>query len=403
MEKGKEKEMPGILDGIRILDFTQVVAGPYCTRMLVDMGADVIKVEPPEGESVRYIPTFRDGVSGSFLQYNGGKKSLAIDLKKEEAKKLIKELVRNCDVVVENFAVGTMKRLGLDYDTLKKENEQLIMGSITGYGQTGPNKSRLGFAVVVQAATGITDLLAKSNPGDVPPAPHALNLADTIAGYHLAMAIVSALFYRERTGIGQYIDISMFDSLFFTIDNQVQHYLMAHTPPPRFLGATPMKGRDGQYFLLGFAKYDVIRRFLKFIGREELTADKRFSSLSNIQNNREDFFNIVNNWAQTFDSTDELERVALAARLPVSKIKTVVEAIESPQIAAREMLLEMDHPKIGKVKVMNSPIKFSETSSRLRGVEARIGEHNEYVMKEILHLSTEEVASLYRRGILWKK
>lgn len=398
----REEEKPGALEGIRIMDFTQVVAGPYCTRFLADMGAEVIKVEPPSGEGTRYWPTLRGGVSGSFLQYNGGKKSLAIDLKKEEARKLIKELVRSCDVVVENFAVGTMNNLGLSYDVLRSENEKIIMCSISGYGQTGPNKNRLGFAATVQADVGLTEMLRKCYPVDVPPAPHALSFADTIAGYHATAAIATALFYRDRTGIGQYIDISMYDSLLFSVDHHVQHYLMSQTAPRSAFGSEPIKGKHGQYIVVGFGKHEMVVRLLKLMGHEDLLSDERFSSLTGIHTYREDFFGLIREWIQKFDSMDDVTEILTRAGLPAGTVHTLVEAVEAPQVSARNMVVEREHPRIGKVRVMNTPIKFSECSSEMRSLAPELGEHNEYVMKDILHRSSEEITSLYEQGVLYQ-
>lgn len=395
-------KIPGVLDGIRVLDFTQVLSGPYCTRMLADMGAEVLKVEPPKGEGARYVPTLREGVSSSFLQYNGGKKSLCIDLKKKEAKKLIKELVRSCDLLVENFAVGTMKRLGLDFETMQRENPKLIMCSITGYGQTGPNKNRLGFAVTLQADVGVTDILRRSRLEDVPPAPHGISFADTIASYHAFGAISAALYYRERTGIGQYIDISMYDSLLFTIDNHAQHYLMTHEPPEPIFGSTPLQGKDGQYIAIGFGKHEMVGRLFKLMGREDLISDERFCSIGSTMQHRTEFTDIIIKWLNGFESTDEVEEILIKANIPASKVHTVVEALQSSQVESHSLIAEMEHPRIGMVRVLDSPIRFSKTSSRLRSLAPELGEHNEYVMTEILHLSSEEVASLYERGVLYQ-
>jgi len=399
----RKTETPGVLEGIRVLDFTQVLAGPYCTRMMADMGAEVIKIEPPGGEGMRYMPAIRDGVSGSFLQYNGGKKSLCMDLKTKKAQAFVKELVRSSDVVVENFLVGTMDRLGLDYEVLRRENPSLIMCSITGYGQKGPNKDRLGFAVTIQADTGVTDLFRKCRMEEVPPAPHGISFADTIASYHAVGAINAALFYRERSGKGQYIDISMYDSLLFTVDHHVQHHLMTGEAPPRIFGAYPIEGKDGQFIVIGFGKYVMMERILKCMGREDLITDERFSSMSNLLEHQFEFIDILKDWIQSFDTIDEVEAILKKANLPVSKVRTIVEALGSSQVEAHGLIAEMDHPRIGTVKVLDSPIRFSETSSCLRSLAPEIGEHNEYVMTELLNLSEHEVSSLYEQGVLWKQ
>jgi formyl-CoA transferase len=178
---------------------------------------------------------------------------------------------------------------------------------------------------------------------------------------------------------------------------------MTQTPPPNVFGATPIRGKDGQYFLMAFAKYVMVERTFRLMGREDLLADERFSSIGNLQKNRKAFLEILNQWVQGFESTDELVKTIQAAKITVSKVNTIVEAIESPQVTGRSLIAEMEHPRIGKVKVLDSPIKFSKTTSRLRSLAPELGEHNEYVMRNLLKLSTEEIASLYEQGILFKR
>lgn len=399
---GTKQKSSGVLDGIRVLDFTQVLAGPYCTRMLADMGAEVIKVEPPNGEGFRYMAPIREGVSSSFLLLNCGKKSFCIDLKKEKAKEFIKQLVKSCDVVLENFAVGKMHSLGLDYEVLQKEKPDLIMCSITGYGQEGPNKNRLAFAPTIHADTGVTDLLSKGRVEDVVPGAQCISFADTIAGYHAVGAITSALFYKERRGKGQYIDISMYDSLLFTIDYHAQYYLMTQEPPPRIHGGLPIQGKDGRYIQIGYAKMDIVKRLFTCMGREDLKTDERFNCFTNISAHKFEFHEIVSQWVQSFETTDEVEAILIKANLPVSKIRTVVEAVQSLQVESHGLLAEVHHPRIGNIKVLNSPIRFSQSSCHLRSYAPDKGEHNDYVMKEILNLSQDDIALLYDQEILWK-
>ena len=402
MTSANKTPKPSILDGVRILDFSQVLSGPYCTRLLADMGAEVIKVErPPLGDGARSWPAIKHGRSGAFLQFNAGKKGICLDLKKLKAIKIVKDLVKKCEVVVENFNVRAMARLGLSYRELNKVNPRLIMCSITGFGQTGPNKSRLAFATVVHAASGITEILRRQHGEDIRPAPHGLSIGDTLAGYHAAYAIMAALFYRERTGKGQYIDISMFDSLFFSIDHQVQYYLMTgeeHT----VYGAVPVKRKDG-YFTIGYGKYEMILRTLECIGKPELANDERFSSLEKVIFHQKEFFQLVEEWAQNYGSVEEVEALLRQAGLAVSKVCSVPEVVHSPQVESRGLLAEVDDPKIGKVKVINSPFKLSETESHLRGPSPGLGEHNKEILSRLLHYSNEEIEKLYAEGVLFCK
>lgn len=402
MASDHKTQKPSILDGVRVLDITQIIAGPYCTRLLADMGAEVIKLErPPMGDGEREMPAIRNGVSGSFMQYNAGKKGICLDLKKPQAIKIVKDLVKQCDVVVENLNVGAMARLGLGYEELNKVNPRLVMCSITGFGQTGPYKNRLAFATAVHAASGITEILRRQHGEDIRPASHGLSIGDTIAGYHAAYAIMASLFYRERTGKGQYIDISMFDSLFFTIDHQVQYYLMTGKEHTIF-GAVPVKGKDG-YFTIGYGKYEMILRTLECIGKPELAKDERFSSLEQVIFNQQEFFQLVEDWAQNYGSVGEVEALLRQAGLAVSKVCSVPEVVHSPQVESRGLLAEVDHPKIGKVKVINSPFKLSETESTLRGPCPELGEHNKEVLSRLLHYRDEEIKKLYAEGILFRR
>lgn len=395
-------ENKGILDGIRILDFSQVLAGPYCSRILADMGAEVIKVErPPGGDGLREMPAMKNGVSGFFMLCNAGKKSLCIDLKKSKSIAIIKELVKQSDVVLENFNVGAMARMGLGYDDLQKENPRLIMCSISGYGQSGPNKNQLAFATVIHAATGVTEIMRRLHGENIPPAPQGMSLGDTIAGYHAAGAIMGALFYRERTGIGQYIDISMFDSLFFTVDFHVQYYLMTKEEHPIF-GSIPLKGRDG-YLNIGIGKYEMISRIFECMGKPELRNDPRFNTIENVNSNKFEFRDLIEGWLQKFETVEEAEALLHKAGLGVSKVRSIVEAIHSDQVESRGLLVEVDHPKIGKIKVMNTPFKFSATRSGLRGLQPELGEHNKDVLSRILRYSNDGIEKLYADKVLFSK
>ncbi len=400
-KESKQETKPYLLEGIRILDFTQLLAGPYCTRILVDMGAEVTKIErPPLGDAMRMLPIIKEGVSGTFMQFNVGKKSVCLDLKKPEAIQIVKELVRKCDVVVENNKVGVMERLGIGYQTLKRENPALIMCSISGFGQTGPNKDRPALAPVIHAATGVTEILRRSYGEDIPPASHTISWADTIASYHAANAITSALFYRERHKIGQHIDVNLFDSMFFSIDYQIQHYTLTGQEPPPAYGAPPMKGNDG-YLLAAIGKHEFVLKLLDAMGRSELKEDERFSTMASFFTNSGEFKKILSDWMQEVGSDDKIEAILRELEVPVSRMYSVAEAVESPQVESRGLLQQIDHPKLGKVRVVNTPFKFSETECSLRGLPPQLGEHNREVLTETLDYNTEQIASLYEQGILF--
>ena len=230
MQPNRQLTGPRVLDGIRVLDFTSVIAGPYCTRLMTDMGAEVLKVEPPGGEFARHVPPMRQGVSAVYSQLNCGKKSLSLDLKHATAADIIKQLVGTYDVVVENFSPGVMARLELDYSTLTQANPALIMCSISGYGQTGPGAQRPAYAPVVQAESGYEQVYLQYQPGLERPLNMGPPVADTTASLQALGAINAALFYRLRTGQGQHIDIAMFDALINTFPKEFQQHYWPSTP-----------------------------------------------------------------------------------------------------------------------------------------------------------------------------
>jgi crotonobetainyl-CoA:carnitine CoA-transferase CaiB-like acyl-CoA transferase len=273
------------------------------------------------------------------------------------------------------------------------------MCSISGYGQTGPNTNHLAFATVIHAASGVTEILRQLHGKNIRPAAHGISWGDTIAGYHAAYAIMASLFHRERTGTGQYIDISMFDSLFFTIDHHVQYYLMTNEQNPIF-GFIPIKGKDG-YLNIGLGKYEMILRLLDCIGRPELAKDERFKNMARIIENQMDFFEILESWIQGFDSEEEAENILRKAGLEASKVRSIVEVIHSSQVESRRLLTEVNHPKIGKVKSINSLLKFLETESKLRGLPPELGEHNREILSKILHYTDEQIGNLYHEKILF--
>jgi crotonobetainyl-CoA:carnitine CoA-transferase CaiB-like acyl-CoA transferase len=395
-----DKNNPNInaLAGVRILDFTQIIAGPLCTRLLADLGAEVIKVERPrQGDGGRYLPALRNGVSGLFMQYNVGKKGLCLDLKKPDAIRIIKELVGQCDVIVENYIPGTMTRMGLSYDVLKDLNPGLVMCSISGYGQTGSNRDLPALATVIHAATGVTDTIAQGHGENVPPAPHNISFADTVAGYHAFSGVLTALFHRGRTGKGQHIDVSLFDSLFFTIDYQVEHYLMTGTEPPPTWGIHPFKAPGG-YISMGLGKITLVQKLLIGMGMEN---DERFDTMEKLLSNMDLLKKAIEEWLVGFDSIEDAVIFIKKIGIPVNKVCSVVEAANSSQVHSRGLLSEVDHPKIGPVKVMESPFKFSEIAFELRGLPPEIGEHNREILSGLLGFSEQEIDAHYAAGVLY--
>ncbi|MGR8950777.1 MAG: CaiB/BaiF CoA transferase family protein, partial [Gammaproteobacteria bacterium] len=252
IDSSRHLSTPGMLQGIRVLDFSAVISGPYCTRMMADIGADIIKVEPPDGELLRHAPPFRKNASGKsvgtlFAPLNAGKRCISLDLKLPAAKSVVFELVKRCDVVVENFSPGVMARLGLDYESLQSHNESLIMCSISGYGQSGPMSRRPAYAPIVHAWSGFDLTLLEAQTSIDKPLNMGPPVADTTASQQAFGAICAALYHRERTGVGQYIDISMYDALISTLHKDIQQ---AQAPLQKERHYGPLKTLDGWIMIM---------------------------------------------------------------------------------------------------------------------------------------------------------
>ena len=391
------------LAGIRVLDFSTVVAGPFCGRMLADAGAEVIKVEsPPAGDPSRNLPYIKQGLSGYFTQQNAGKRSLCLDLKRPQGLAIIRQLVPQVDIVLENFRPGVMARLGLDYATLHGLNPRLIFCSISGFGQTGPNRQRRAFAGVVHAAAGVTEILRRAHGEDTPPGSLGMALADTYTGLYAFAAVNLALYHRQVSGQGQWLDIALFDAIFSVIDYQVAYYTLSGQEPPAAFGARPFKGTGG-YLTIGIGSPAPIKRALEIICPEEhhTLFATYFATGELMAQNYQRFQALVEAWLQRFDNVDEPERILAEAGVAVSKVKRVSEAVDSSQVQARGLLAEIEDPRLGPIKVMNSPLKFSAIASQVRGPAPWLGEHNQEILRRLLGYSAQQVAELEAQGVLY--
>jgi crotonobetainyl-CoA:carnitine CoA-transferase CaiB-like acyl-CoA transferase len=396
---------PPALAGIRVLDFSVVVAGPFCGRMLADAGAEVIKIEPPPaGDPSRNMMFIKQGLSGYFVQHNAGKKSLCLDLKTPQAVEIVKRLVPTADIVLENFRPGVMGRLGLGYETLCRINPRLIYCSISGFGQTGPNRDQRAFAGVVHAASGEADIVRRAHGAEIPPGSLGMSFADTYTGLYAFGAINLALYHREVSGKGQWIDLALFDAIFCSIDFQVQYYTMSGQEPPDSFGARPFKGTGG-YLTIGIGAPAPVRRALKVVCPEEHASlfETYFSTGEKLAQHYQRFQELVEAWLQQFDDVEEPERILRQAGVAVSKVRRVSEAVHSPQVKARHLLVDVDDPRIGPIKVMNSPLRFSEIETKLQGPAPSLGEHNQEILTRVLGYAEREVTELERCGVLYRE
>ena len=398
------KPLPGPLDGIRILDLTRVVAGPYCSMFLGDLGAEVVKVEQPGfGDDTRgWGPPFTGGESAYYLCINRNKQSITLDLKSIEGVELLRQMTEVADVVIENFRPGTMERLGLGEQELRQFNPRLIYASLTGFGADGPMSDWPGYDLIVQAWGG---LMSITGTPEGEPVKVGVAIVDLVAGLMLGKAITAALFARERLGLGQRIDTSLLEAEVASLINVGSNYLISGKIPSRWGNAHPnivpyqnFKTADG-YFVLGVASETIWRRFCPAIGRPDLTEDSRFADNAKRVENRtalialltEIFLSRTNQtWLKLFND----------AEVPCAPVQTVDQVFQSPQVLHRDMLVGVEHPTAGKVPMAGVPVKFSLTPASVRLPPPLLGEHNRQVLKGWLDMSDEAIEELKRKKIV---
>jgi len=393
------------LEGIRILDITRALAGPYCTMMLGDLGADVIKVERPNSgdESRGWGPPFvgkpygaYPGESAYFLSANRNKRSLTVNIQIPKGQEIIRQLAGICDVLVENYRTGVLDEMGLGYSTLHTLYPKLIYCSISGYGRTGPYAERPGYDAILQAEGGMMSI---TGPEDGLPSRVGIPIVDITAGMFAATAILAALHACDGTGEGQLVDLSLFDAEIALLANTASNYLVGGEPPRRLGNAHPnivpydaFAAQDG-WFVLGVANEGQWEIFCKVIGRPELRTDSRFATNKDRVSNRGDLVEILTGIFSTRDASDWITDLVQAG-LPCSPINSLPEVFAHPQAQARDMILESKHPTAGTIRLTGFPYKLSQTPAEIRRPPPRLGEHTEEVLTGLLNYSSEDVASL---------
>jgi len=394
-----------ILAGVRVLDFGHYIAAPILTRMMADMDAEIIKIElAPRGDLTRVYPYLKAGQSGAYIQHNRGKQSVCLDLKKPEAIEIVRGLVPQMDVVIENFSPGTLPKYGLGYAELRKLNPRLIMCSISGYGQDGPYARRPGNDTVAQAMSGLMHLT-----GDPQGSPTyvGIYIADENAGVHGLAAVCAALYYREKTGIGQHIDLSLVECLFHLHDTAIQFYVLSEGElnPTRFgahhYAVAPcgiFKARGG-YVVIAVLVHQW-ELFAQVIGRPELATDPRFNTNERRAENRFALVEIIETWLQSFPTCEEPLAILESARILSAPVLDIAQAINHPQLKARGAMQEVPHPGLGPVALPKSPFRFSETTVEIRSRAPLLGEHNERVLTRYLSYSADKIAALTQAGVL---
>ncbi len=401
MTDGADSTYPGPLAGVRVLDFTRVLAGPAASLALADLGAEVIKIEPPgSGDETRSFPPFRDGESHYYIGNNRGKKSIVIDLKSPEGVGLAKDLAAKCDILVENYRPGVMDRLGLGYETMAAINPRLIYCAISGFGMTGPLRDRPSFDIVAQALSGV--LSVNGEPGRMP-VKLGLPMGDLVGGINGPIGILAALYERERTGRGRLIDVSLMDGLFGLLGYIAQlPFFTGEDPKPQGsqhpnlvpYGAFPAS--DGA-IIIACLTNSFWARICDALGFPEAGPDPRFDTLDKRRHIREEINAMISQRTQQH-TVDELVELFTAYQVPHAPILGVREALTQPQAAAREMLVETDHKTLGRIPIVNRPIKFVGAPQPVPTAPPVLGEHTDEILAEVLGLSASRIAELRAAG-----
>jgi crotonobetainyl-CoA:carnitine CoA-transferase CaiB-like acyl-CoA transferase len=377
------------LTGIRVLDLSRVLAGPYCTMVLGDLGADVIKVESPEGDETRgWGPPFAgeaQGESAYYLCVNRNKRGIILDFKTEQGHTALHELIKKSDVLVENFRPGTLARFSLDFDSASALNPNLIYCSITGFGQTGPLRDRPGYDFMIQAMGGLMSTTGEPN-GE--PMKVGVAVADLFTGQNAVIAILAALQARMQTGRGQHLDISLFDSQVGMLANVASNYLISDHLPKRYGNAhaniVPYQSFQASdaWFVVAVGNDRQFEKLCEIIGCREFVKDPRFMTNSDRVQHREELIPFLQPIFLTRTANEWLSALE-AEDIPCGPINTLDKVFSMPQVEAREMLIHMEHPKSGDLRLVGSPLKFSETPVDYKRPPPRLGEHTDEVLKEL--------------------
>jgi len=392
------------LSGIRVLDLSRILAGPYCTMVLGDQGAEVIKVERPDtGDDTRaWGPPFAGGESAYYLCCNRNKRSITVDLKNPRGAELVKEFAKVCDVLVENFTPGLMKRFGLDYEAIREVNPRLVYCSISAYGQDGPYRDRPGYDMVLSAVGG---LMWITGPRGGEPCKVGVAITDVVTGVYASGAITAALLWRERSGRGQYIDCSLLDAQVSALANIASNYLVAGKEARRWGTAHesiipyqvfPAKDRP---IAVAVASPKLWVNFCKLIGKEEWITDPRFESNPKRVENRDVLLPLVAD-VLAQKTCDEWVDLFVEASIPCGPVNDMQHLFADPQVLHRNMVAEVPHPTIGALRLAGIPLKYSETPGTVRLPPPLLGEHTSEILTEVLGYSSEKIDELRRVGVL---
>ncbi|MBI4191806.1 MAG: CoA transferase [Betaproteobacteria bacterium] len=407
--------MAGVLSHIRVLDLTRYLAGPWATQMLADLGAEVIKVERPrQGDFVRtYGPPFIKDKNGHetrespfFVGFNRGKKSVTIDISTQEGQRIVRQLAAKCDVLIENYIVGTLQRYGLGYEDMKAIRPDIVYCSITGYGQDGPYRDRAGFDPIIQATAGLMSIngVPDGEPG-ARPLKVGTAVIDVMTGMNATIAILGALNHRSVSGQGQYIDIALLDVAVAALTSENMRYLqlgqIAQRPGDSSRNLAPsqtFKCKDG-LLSLAIASDDQFVKFMKIMGRPEVARDERFAKNAARLRNRPVLIAMLEEIFLTRPVREWVELIASAA-IPCGPVNNIKEVFEDPQVRHRRMRVEIDHPVLGTTPVVANPIRYSATPIEYQIAPPMLGQHTREVLREFAHIEGEQFERLAQKGVI---
>ncbi len=397
--------MKKALEGIRVCDLSHVLAAPTTSMILADLGADVIHIEPPRGDDSREFGPFIDNQSAYFISINRNKKSVVIDLKKDKGKEILKDFIKVSDVILENFRPGTMEKLGFSYEEIKKINPRIIYASICGFGHdTLPQyKDKPAYDMVAQAYSG---LMSITGPYGGPPCRVGTSVGDIVAGHQCAIAILAALIFRDKSGLGQKVDISMLDGLVYILENAIVRYTVTgEVPKP--LGSmhptiTPFQGykTKDEWIIVPIGNDQLWAKFCEMIGRKDLIDNPKFKTNKLRTENREELNKILDEIFST-KTYSEWANLFEEYNLPYSPINTIDKVVSDPVVNYRKMVVEIDQPKIGKMKIAGSPFKMSETPGEVWAPAPLLGQHTVEVLKNVLNYPSDFIDSLRKEGVVF--
>ena len=392
--------MSGPLEGIRVLDLSRFIAGPFCAQMLGDMGAEVIKVERPGGEDARHHEPFFEGASIYTMVFNRNKRAITLRTRHKAAAPILEKLVRVSDVLVENFRPGTLAEMGLGYDRLRELNPRLVVTSISGFGQTGPLAQRALFDAIAQAMSGLMSLTGKGEPTLT-----GTFIADYVAGLHGVIGTLLALHHREKTGVGQVVDVASLDAMFSCLSTYPSAAAMLGEVPKRSGSRDPLTGpanvfkaKDG-YIYLHAGTNPLFPRLCQAMGQPDLAKSPDYADVRSRMKNIEALEKIVGAWVAG-RTIDDAGAALTKAGIPWGPVSTIDEVIASPQIAAREMMLDVEHPLLGTLKLPGIPIKLSASPGSVAKAPPLAGEDNDAVYRDVLGFTEGEIAQLKADGAI---